>query len=303
MIGMAAPHEKLLKMVRGGDYNPRVLSGANAKFGSGLRKKDYQPAREKVLWYRTYVLFSGSADLETSTGRTTYTSPLVVVVKPMEEVVLQVPPASELSWITSGVGPGELEITEGGMAHRYCKREVQAQPRDIWGLDIPLILPDRAYEFSARILWSICNQYYKSPTGWLRSNALLSQWILRVLDLLQRSADVALQSDNPRMQSLFDLVNARNDMQFTVDTWSRMAGISSRRLRDITWEATGRSPLDLLNEIRLQFVCRWMSGDPHDDRIWKRAGFSSPSSFGRWFKQQTGQTPGDWREVNCPNSL
>lgn len=81
------------------------------------------------------------------------------------------------------------------------------------------------------------------------------------------------------------------------DTVAEQLGISSRSLHRKLLEA-GSSYRHILDQVRLELAHRRLAESADSMRqLSELLGFSSHQAFLRWFKQTTGQTPGDYRKA------
>lgn len=130
----------------------------------------------------------------------------------------------------------------------------------------------------------------KLPHGDAELKAVLEQ---RALSLLaSRTQRPSLLSE---VQRHIQLVMARGAPIVRQDVAKRLSLSEStlhRRLQD-----QGTSFQDIVDAVRLQMATHTLAqGSVSASMIANRLGFSSPQVFTRWFRQQTGLTPGSYRE-------
>ena len=132
------------------------------------------------------------------------------------------------------------------------------------------------------------------PHGDTALKALLEQ---HTLDLLHaRNRPEALQDDIRRLITIMMPSGIP-----TRDAVATQLGISTRSLHRHLQES-GTGFRDILDEVRLQTARQQLreQSDTISD-ISERLGFSSPQAFLRFFKQNTGVTPGEFRKQEQPN--
>jgi AraC-like DNA-binding protein len=130
----------------------------------------------------------------------------------------------------------------------------------------------------------------KLPHGDAELKAVLEQ---RALALLASRAQRPSMLDEVKRH--IRIVMARGAPIIRQDVAKRL-GLSEstlhRRLQD-----QGTSFQDLVDAVRLQMATHTLAqGSVSASMIANRLGFSSPQVFTRWFRQQTGLTPGSYRE-------
>ena len=82
----------------------------------------------------------------------------------------------------------------------------------------------------------------------------------------------------------------------TVRAYAARIGVSAGHLTDVVKAATGRTPSQLIREAKAKEAKRLLAGtDLTVRQIARRVGFADPAYFCRFFRRETGVSPGDFR--------
>ncbi|MFJ8162254.1 AraC family transcriptional regulator [Streptomyces sp. NPDC096136] len=88
----------------------------------------------------------------------------------------------------------------------------------------------------------------------------------------------------------------------SVGWYARELGMSTGHFQTLVRRATGRSPGSLIRQQRTLEAKRLLSGtDMTIRRMAHLAGFSDPAYFCRFFRRETGMSPGEFRSWACRN--
>jgi AraC family transcriptional regulator len=75
-------------------------------------------------------------------------------------------------------------------------------------------------------------------------------------------------------------------------------GLSKAQFGVVYRQATGRTPRQFLEELRVERACAALRADLGVARCAYRCGFRSPTSFAAFFRKHLGCTPTQWRRLN-----
>ena len=95
------------------------------------------------------------------------------------------------------------------------------------------------------------------------------------------------------MREIVAEIKARLDQAVSLDD----VGLTPRRMTDIFKQEYGVTPKEYADLLRLRAAKEMLEGSPEKViDVAYQAGFSSLAAFNRFFKQQTGQTPPQYRK-------
>ena len=80
-----------------------------------------------------------------------------------------------------------------------------------------------------------------------------------------------------------------------VAEFAEAAGLSESRFATLFHRETGTTPMHFFNTVRLGHAQSFLLNGASVDEAAERAGFSSPQYFCRYFRKQTGVSPGAFR--------
>jgi len=129
--------------------------------------------------------------------------------------------------------------------------------------------------------------------------------LLKAVEALSRNISAIIESNAgeaaPKSKEM--LINYLKgnigNPQFSLSTMADDMGVSGKTLRKIFRDATGSSPIEQYNLLRVQEAKRLLAGaDLGMDEISRRLGYDATTSFIRMFKDETGMTPGVYRKRN-----
>lgn len=82
----------------------------------------------------------------------------------------------------------------------------------------------------------------------------------------------------------------------TVSAYAARLGVTPGHLTDVVKAATGRTPSQLLREAKAKEAKRLLAGtDLTVRQVARRVGFADPAYFCRFFRRETGVSPGEFR--------
>jgi transcriptional regulator GlxA family with amidase domain len=107
-------------------------------------------------------------------------------------------------------------------------------------------------------------------------------------------------AENPGLWKVITIIFDHPEEPHSLDTLANHAGMSRSSLVEHFTTSLGRSPMDLVKELRLrQAAALLMATDSPIKTIAVQVGYVSRSYFTRAFKQQFNQSPADFRSKNA----
>lgn len=209
--------------------------------------------------------------------------------------VLFLPPGT-----AQGIERG-LQTLENTVIFRVCLGDEQPDPRSLWGVDIPLILDHTIAATVARQLQPILALWWLDPLRRLRANGLLHLLVTHLVEHYhddQRAFEIPVQPAHaeldPRILQVERLLVSRLNTWTTSDM-AAAAGMERSAFSRLYHQQRGEPPGAMLDRARRSYAMSCLSAANPDLRhISASIGFSSLSSFSRWFRRQTGRSPMDW---------
>jgi AraC family transcriptional activator of pobA len=135
-----------------------------------------------------------------------------------------------------------------------------------------------------------------------RSTALEALVALAVIDLArawlaaETGGEVRPDGEDMRAQALEALVGAHYRHNLTAAFYAQRMGVSVSQLNRIARAQTGQTLRGLIARRITQAACRDLVFTPTPvSGIAESLGFSDPAYFNRFFRRQTGRTPGEFR--------
>jgi AraC-like DNA-binding protein/inosine-uridine nucleoside N-ribohydrolase len=118
--------------------------------------------------------------------------------------------------------------------------------------------------------------------------------LMRLIDLRQKNQKTYVKQ---AMQVV--LKDIHDNYMFTIkpDILAERVDYSYDRFRHIFKEQTGESVYKYLSGVRLLKAKEFLGDRVEVNVVAKRCGFKSPIRFSNWFKEQTGMSPRDYKEV------
>lgn len=162
-----------------------------------------------------------------------------------------------------------------------------------------LALPDEAAEWTARLVADLEGEYRSGAAGFhsvLRS--LLHVLVVRAARLPSARTDAARPRSRPGSVAaeFMALVNGPAGASHSVRTCAERLGVSVGYLSEAVKASTGRTPGELIRQSRVHEAKRLLLHTELTVRqVAARTGFGDPAYFCRFFRRETGTSPGDFR--------
>ncbi|WUH91980.1 AraC family transcriptional regulator [Streptomyces sp. NBC_00433] len=114
--------------------------------------------------------------------------------------------------------------------------------------------------------------------------------------MVQAAADSARQDADPRLTALVSALDAHPGRPWTVESMARVAHLSRSSLGERFRRDFGRSPAQVLREVRMRHARELLAGtDRPVERIAFTVGYGSAAAFSRAFSAHHGSSPQAWR--------
>lgn len=128
-------------------------------------------------------------------------------------------------------------------------------------------------------------------------------WVLHTLSISENQKLLGPLSVNPsdfdnnsQIKKVFEYIAENYQEKIKVEELARLVNMTETTLSRLIKRRTGKSFITYLNDYRIGFATRWLTGTNQSvAEIAFRCGFYNISNFNRIFKKNKGCTPGDYR--------
>ncbi len=182
-----------------------------------------------------------------------------------------------------------LAVQQGSVANMLLQRKFE--------LHYSLPDPEKFVSEFEKVLTALGST---SPYRDLQITAALLHWLSFIMSELRPPLDDSFASDRSVVDKILSAeawANGRLRESVTVPEWARAIGLSPNYFRDIFKRETGLTPMDWLNQRRLQMARQYLSGTRKSvAEIAEACGFQDQFYFSRVFRKQFGQSPLQYRK-------
>jgi len=102
--------------------------------------------------------------------------------------------------------------------------------------------------------------------------------------------------EHAKIRKIRDSVNGNPEHPWTVEELASLVGVSPSYLYKITADEEGRTPMDIIRQQRINLACQLLSQSDYPLKfIANRIGYTTPYAFSKFFRKETGISPGAYR--------
>jgi AraC-like DNA-binding protein len=272
----------------GGHFGPFILRAA----GNPRRHAPEAITTRQRDIYVLVAVETGGVDLAGPGAPRRHSGPCAYLLAPGEQLTVHCHPGTRWGQLVftlthAARRPG---ASPGSWVHRG---PCQPDPGVVFGVHLPAMVPEALVARAVATVAAARTIYFKSPLHHAQANNLLGRWLL---DYALTMAEPASGQDPVAVAER----HARDhvDTGCTVAAMAVAAGLSAVRFGVVYREATGRTPRQYLDGLKLERACTELrAGTDIRHTAW-RCGFRSPTSFTAFFQRQLGMTPRAWRQAN-----
>lgn len=206
------------------------------------------------------------------------------------------PTGPPIHHIVAGESPAEMVVGCGTLNVRYGESiGLFDHLSEVLVVDLSAI-PDVPALFQALIQ----EQSNGAPGAPVLQGAIMTQLMVHMLRVLSSKSDSNLVWLNalgdPRLGRAIDQILENPSAPHTVESLAESVNMSRSAFAKRFQDAFFKSPMKLVNQIRLERAARMLSSSPWPvERIANSCGFASRSHFSKAFKKHTGLSPAEFR--------
>ncbi len=194
---------------------------------------------------------------------------------------------------------GAVRRMAGPYDHDLGQRRIHLQPnaRQLWGIDLPVIVPAPLAVLFRSEVPSIVDQRRHGPAGRLLAEARLGLLLARlVAQVWEQQGHVHPTADLDRLASAEAIARQRLDTDFNLTAFATAAGLGRSRFCQLYTQLRGESPGTFLTRERQLRAESLLGGtDLSVTRIAALVGYADATALVRAFRRYRGITPGVWR--------
>ncbi len=175
----------------------------------------------------------------------------------------------------------------------------QPDPHEVWGVDLPVVIPDSLRELFAESVPRIVRCWKRhTPLDMMESrHALGGLQLALVTSVSSRNTPPATFDTETRIARAEAVALESLSSVFGVSEFAAAAGLSRSRFSVLYHQHRGITPAVFLREARLRQAEAMLSSTKLPvEEVGKMVGYRDPSVFGRVFRRAHGCAPSVWRE-------
>jgi AraC-like DNA-binding protein len=183
-------------------------------------------------------------------------------------------------------------------------RFLQPQAREVWGVDLPVIIPAPLQSlFRKRTFELVRTWHQRTPLCTLRAQQSLADLLLRLVEHVASASSLEPESLEGRLLAAENVARQSLDAPFGVDDFAAAAGLSRSRFTAVYQAQRGMSPGAFLRRERMQLATELLARTRLSmNEIGARVGYPDVTAFGRAFRALHGTTPTAWRKQALPET-
>ena len=277
-------------------YQPHVLAGSLSRRQSGRRAPGKPHPYGNYPWYSTWVVDQGPFRYRTEDGNwKDLEGPMAVVLPPHSGDRLELPVSTLFSWVEWGaIGFRRVSRQGGGPATKYVRGKEQPPSSQIWGVDLPTVLPESLFELTRTMIFRVNTLWWRTRFHQLQADAELARWI----SLLVQAGQEA-KGSHEEFTGIEEEVKVLRDslsQGIGVGEWAVLLGVHPRTLHRRCEQNRKETPHQILNRVRLERAeVLLLQPEASIPEVAKSCGFATREAFSSWFAHQKGESPGRWR--------
>ena len=224
--------------------------------------------------------------------------PSAYCIQPQQSPELHYGPKDRCVSISFTVAGTQLEQVPDKRAVRLSARApVQPDPQTVWGVDLPLVLPESLWSWTLTRLRLIAGIWWRSDRDHFKAN-------MRLIEVLEHIADVFRKAHSTEESDAEALpwsgteraVEGRIAQLQTVADLAAIAGMSVAHFSRQFHSIFAVPPAQWLRQRRLEAAAHLLRSTEQNVRvIAENVGFRSETVFYQVWKKYYTSTPSEWR--------
>jgi AraC-like DNA-binding protein len=277
-----------------GPYMPAIHSGDRNR--GGLKVVDWRPD----LIYGLFHIADGAARLHGPRAVQALATPCLVLLHPQQPQRLEVPAGS--SWLSlrfDVLATPRVPVRKGAGSYMHAEPTRQPPPEEVWGIEMPKVLPEAVRESGRRMLEDCVAIYWRDPIAYAQANARLAGWLADLIARLAgKDALASLRVEPEDLSACRQAAAVHVDHGGTVNLLAERAGYTRQHFTRRFQAAHGKSPRQFAIEERMRLAGELLRTTRLSVRaVAENCGYASLSAFIRRFQQHHGSSPAEWRRL------
>ncbi|GDY14503.1 hypothetical protein LBMAG53_33810 [Planctomycetota bacterium] len=292
-------------MCLSGGYSPAVLGCGHFNLTAGDLVFDGSGSNKLQGWnYRLVIVVRGGISILTPAPAQLLSAPHALLLCPGSPARLRVGPSCNLLHLVFSVTGQRL--VRGFTSISSIQ---QPPPKEVWGIDLPLVLPQDLVRSAHALVKHVRIEYFHSLGDRLRSDARLTTFLAELvakLDPRNQPAPFWVSEAPKETDPLISMVlyharcNVESGEDWSLPTLAALAGVSVRHLHRRMARLNGGTLRMNIENMALSRAVLMLkkSPAPSISDVAASCGYQSTGTFIRAFRRRHGVTPGRWSQLH-----
>ncbi len=273
-----------------GPYGPAVLRCGYQHAPNGDQLIISRPNSYRMIGVR-----DGKVVLQEGTSSARYSPTGVMLLQPGGEYRLELSPGVHLIRLTFDVVYQPREGHPGQLIHTPPAGR-QPAPREVWGVDLPIRIPETLASQCLLTMELIRNEHWQRPAVYARACGRLALLLSELAAEASASRPSGGSAGGYWAHRVERLVRDRKGTLPTVTRLARSMGVTREHLSRCYRQETGITLSKRLDEERWRRAADLLANsDAAVGVVARRVGYTQAASFAQAFRRARGLTPTDFR--------
>jgi AraC-like DNA-binding protein len=181
----------------------------------------------------------------------------------------------------------------------------QPSSQDIWGFELPLVLPQGTWQHAQRCLYRCNATWWREGFGHAQADAELALFLAQLAEICTKGhrPDQSITSNMQHnwLKICKDVAQDSLRSGINVAGWAERLQMSRQHFTRKFRQESGQTPTEWLAHARLKLALEELTtSEKTIAEIARRTGFQSPAVFSRFCERHTGMLPSALRENSDP---